>query len=260
MDAGAKNSFEVMVSLRFEIFYALQVLLDDGARIHLRWREKTRASLPKEFFANLSQIGQSPVIWALVADTLRECQGDIDVAQICRLVSGADCRRFQKEVIEGAIHDDELADALVTGKLELRNAFTKVPKVKQEWLAFIGLYPFQEDSSIAIALTVLLQKPADFKRIVVDAIQQFWKSSFRATWNRIEPALTKSSEEKARLLHTCTLGEFAKQSLLRIEVDDSQKIIRAARGGYELPVEKIRRGYFMPSAFNLAHFQCLMGF
>lgn len=250
MSEQPENRFDVAISLRFEVFYALQILLDDDARIHQRWRERAKQALPKKFFADLAQIGESSVVWALVADTLREHQGDLDITQICRLISNADTRRLQSEIIEGAIHDDALAEALVTGKIRLRDAFTKVPKVKQEWLAFIGLYPFQKGSPIAMALDLLLTKPAEFKRIVVGSIQKFWDSSFKNTWHQIQSQLSRSAEEKARLLHTCTLGEFAKQSLLRIEVDDAQKIIRAARGGYELNVEKIRRGYFMPSAFN----------
>ena len=246
----ANIPFEFAVSPRFELFYALQVTLDDRSRIHPEWRQQTISDLSGSFFKELAHFGESPVIWPLIADILREHQGDLNVEQICQIILATPCKQLQREILCGAIHDETLTESLVGGKAKLQDILLKVPKAKREWLAFIGLYPYDDQAPLAKSLTLLLNRPEDFKLSAVSLIEKFWQNSFSRTWNQLEASLKNSCEEKARLFSVCSFNEFAKQTLLRIEVDDSSQIIRAVRGGYELALSKIRRGYILPSAFN----------
>jgi DNA-binding transcriptional ArsR family regulator len=245
-----KANFEFIVSPRFEIFYALQVLLDKQSRIHSEWRKQAQLELSGAFFDDLAQFGDSPIIWPLIADSLRDYQGNLNVDQICKAILATDNLPFQREIISGAIHDSKLTDDLITGKTKIREAFLKVPTAKREWLAFIGLYPYDEQAPIVKLMKLLASNPDKFKRAAVSLIEQFWVKSFRQTWSLLEPSLLRSCEEKSRLLSVCTLNEFANRTLLRIEVDEGSEMIRAARGGYELSLSKIRRGFILPSAFN----------
>lgn len=245
-----KTPFEFIVSPRFELFYAMQVLLDRQSRIHPEWRKQAQSDLSGVFFNDLARFGNSPIIWPLIADSLRAYQGNLNVEQICKAILATDTIQFQREIISGAIHNAKLANDLISGRTKIRDAFLKIPTAKREWLAFIGLYPYDEQSPIVKIIELLIFNPEEFKQAAVSLIEQFWVKSFSQTWSQLEPSLLTSCEEKSRLLSVCTLNEFANRTLLRIEVDEGAEIIRAARGGYELSLSKIRRGFILPSAFN----------
>ncbi|MBI3925395.1 MAG: winged helix-turn-helix transcriptional regulator [Armatimonadetes bacterium] len=68
--------------------------------------------------------------------------------------------------------------------------------------------------------------------------------------------MLRSLEEKERLFLSVTLDEFLKQALLRVELDEERQVLRAVRGGYELPLANIECGYFSPSAFNDRRYWC----
>jgi DNA-binding transcriptional ArsR family regulator len=157
---------------------------------------------------------------------------------------------FQSELIAGLIHDRKLASLLVQGKTSLREALGKIQKSKQEWLSFMGLYPFDPKSPLVCALNYSLKSPSEFKADVAAMLKEFWTSSFEATWRVLKPQYERSLAEKERLFQVCSLSEFALQALLRIKVDESKGIFEAIRGGYRLPFQKIRACHFIPSAFN----------
>jgi ArsR family transcriptional regulator, arsenate/arsenite/antimonite-responsive transcriptional repressor len=135
-------------------------------------------------------------------------------------------------------------------KSSLRSVIGKVPKVKQEWLHYIGLYPYQESSPTIIAIEYLIDDPQGFRKAVIEILQIFWEVGFKSTWNHLQPQFQRSLNEKERLFQSCSLAEFAQQALLRIQVNEKKSSIKAIRGGYELPLRDVKDCYFMPSAFN----------
>jgi ArsR family transcriptional regulator, arsenate/arsenite/antimonite-responsive transcriptional repressor len=245
-----KHRFTFSLGLGFELFHALQVLADPNARVHPEWKERTLRALGNEFVNDLGRIGLSPVIWSSIADLLRLEPVDLPFDSIIRKIEQTKIRSFQREVLEGILHDRGLSDALIDGKTSLAKAMGQVPKIKREWLAFVGLYPFQPGSPVAAGLTALLDHPTQYRERVLRILGSFWSRSFRETWNWLQPQLRRSLGEKQRLLGACSFSEFARLALLRIEVDEKGGRIRAARGGDEYSFDEIERGYFMPSAFN----------
>src|SRR6185295_9015675 len=100
--------------------------------------------------------------------------------------------------------------------------------------AFIGLYPASKNSPLFAGLEFLLRAPKEFQKTLVDLLELFWISDFKETWNVLSDDLEKSCEEKERLFQSCSLEEFVRLALLRIEVDEKKRLIKAVRGGYVL--------------------------
>jgi len=96
----------------------------------------------------------------------------------------------------------------------------------------------------------LLSSPADFREEAINTLSTFWKGVFEATWKKITPELQESLRTKSRLYASLDLKDFAREALLRIEVDPKRKFIQAVRGGFRLRFDQIDRITFVPSAFN----------
>ncbi|MDD2773076.1 MAG: helix-turn-helix domain-containing protein [Elusimicrobiales bacterium] len=245
-----KNRFEFALGPRFEFFFALQALTDKNFRVHRQWRQRALAKMPPAFGKEFQTLGACPAIWPIVADALKLLPVSAGFESVVAELKKQDIRDFQREVLCGAIHYRDIADNLLQTKLTLAEALAAVPDVKREWLAFIGLYPYQQDRDMVVAMELLLREPERFRRAVIHLLDLFWKHSFKNDWLLLKPQLQKSLEEKKRLFDSGAFAEFAKKTLLRIEVDEKRQTINAVRGGYRLPFEKIAKGYIFPSAFN----------
>jgi len=101
-----------------------------------------------------------------------------------------------------------------------------------------------------IALEKVLADPEGFRAVALRILALYWEKSFRSTWERLQPQLRWLLEARERLFQTCPLAEFAKEALLRIEVDEAKGEIRAVRGGYRLKLRDVAACHFVPSAFN----------
>ncbi|MCM2321942.1 MAG: ArsR family transcriptional regulator [Oligoflexia bacterium] len=238
------------VSLRYELFYSLNALLDPASRIHSSWRRSARDALGSSFQREFLTIGGAWDIWPVLAATLPGLTPNPSFDEVIEGLRSQPIEQFQRKILLGEIHSEEAVAALLKEKLPLRKAIAKVPKAKQEWLAHIGLFPFQEDAPHAIAIERLVSEPEEFRGTVVGLLKRYWVSVFENTWRRLQPQYQRSLEEKERLFQSCTFAEFARQSLLRVEVDEGKYLIKAVRGGCKLPFKDIEACYFQPSAFN----------
>lgn len=246
-----KHRFSFFTGIRFEIFYALQAVTDLDSRIHSVWTKQTRKNLPKEFWKKFDALGGSPFLWPLVPDAIKEMSSSNPTFdEVVVALQALSFEKFQKRILTGVIHSTELVDEIIKKPKDIHEIIGRVPTKKREWLSFIGLYPFDESHPNAKMLFSLLQPTPAFQRNLVDALEVFWKSIFSKTWQQLQPLLNKSSAEKERLFNSCSLSEFVNQSLLRVEVDESKHVIRAARGGYEMPFKSISAAYMIPSVFN----------
>jgi DNA-binding transcriptional ArsR family regulator len=243
----AACSFEV--SLRFEVFYALQVLTDPSARIHRAWAERAAGRLSKRFHHAFAELGGSPYVWTIAADVL-------DPEDLPRTVEAlvAHLRAIAPETVRqrfllGLLHDPAVVRDIIDGA-DVQKALTKIPKAKREWFAFMGLFPYEPDAPLALAIERVLRTPETFRAHLVAALQDFWATSFAETWREALPALRRSMAEKERLFESCTLTEFARLALLRVEIDEPAATLRAIRGGYRLRLGEIERCHLLPSMFN----------
>lgn len=245
---AGKSVFQA--SLRFEPFLALNALLDPESRIHSTWRLRVRNTLPKEFFDHFSAIGAAWDIWPVLPSTLPDTLAAPHFQDVIAGIKSRSLPDFQFQIIKGIIHSASDATALVEGHLSLRQAIAKAPRTKREWLGYIGLYPYNEDTRMALALQKLLAKPGDFRNSVCRMLEIFWDSSFQSLWAKLERAYKRSAEHCKTVFHDYSLNEFAQRMLLRVGIDEAGHRIEAIRGGYVLPIEKIRICHFIPSAFN----------
>ncbi len=244
-----KNEFNFKLSLRFEIFYGLQTMIDSDSKIHKSWRRESLSSLPKNFFNKYYPLSSAPSIWPIIADTLSVKPIDLSFEQLIEEFKKLDLKSMQQEILLGAIHYPEVVKKAMIEK-DLGLALSKVPKKKQEWLAFIGLYPYQVDAPISESLNLLLKSPEKFRKQCIQILESFWDSSFESTWRRLKLPMQKSLYEKEHLFHSCSLSEFAKTSLLKIDFDSAKRQIKAIRGGATIPYEEVGRSYIFPSVFN----------
>ena len=244
-----KDHFNFQIALRFEVFYALQVLSDSESRIHGKWKKKAIKALPTDFIQTNGNFLKAPNLWPILADTLQTLPLDLSYKEIISHLKKMDIQSFQREILLGAIHYPELVDALLR-KSKPKEVFSKIPKKKREWLAFIGLYPFQSGEPLVELVKKLLISPEKFRKQVIQVIEVFWISIFQKTWKQIQPQLEQSLDLKQKVFEASTLNEFAKEALLRIEFDESKKLIRAIRGGDTISFDKVEKGHIFPSLFN----------
>lgn len=245
-----KTRFHFAHGLRFEIFYALQTLTDDTSRIHTAWKARAKEELPAEFWQLFDTIGGAPVFWPLIADAFQTLDPHSTYEEIVAYLTDLDSDAFRETVLIGAIHSDELVAELVRGTCTLDEVVARSPEDKQPWFACLGLYPYSPEAPAAIGLQRLIEAPDEFKRAALRSIDLFWNTIFRATWAQAEPQLITSKQVKTRFFDSSSLAEFINQILMRLEVDEENRVLRALRGGCILPFDAIESVYVLPSLFN----------
>jgi DNA-binding transcriptional ArsR family regulator len=245
-----KTRFHFAHGLRFEIFYALQTLTDDTSRIHTTWKARAKKELPAEFWQIFNTIGGAPMFWPLIADAFQTLDPNSAYDKIVDYLEDLDPHAFRERVLIGAIHSPEWVDALVRGKCDLEEVVTRSPEDKQPWFACLGIYPYNREAPAAVGLQRLIEAPDELKRAALCGMDLFWNIVFSETWDLAEPQLEKSQRVKMRFFDSSSLAEFINQILMRLEVDEENRVLRALRGGCILPFDEIEAIYVLPSLFN----------
>jgi DNA-binding transcriptional ArsR family regulator len=156
---------------------------------------------------------------------------------------------LQREILFGTLHAD-LAEELMSGRWSLAEAIARIPRTERDWLGYLDLYPHDPSVPLARALSLIVEDPEAFRRQLVDVLTTFWERVFRQTWEQLRPQMQQSLAEKERFFNCCSFGEFAREALLRIEVDEGRQEIRPIRGGCRILLREIRTAAVLPSAFN----------
>ena len=245
-----RAKFQFVLGVRFELFYALQTLTDGESPIHGAWQREARQALPPEFDEIFHRIGGSPLLWPLVADALETMAPDAFGQRVVAYVKQLDAGEFQRSVLLGALHLDELVDGLLSGHMDLRGVVDRAPEDKGPWFSCLGIAPYRPEEPVVVGLERLVADPGGFQRDVVFLLELFWHRVFRRTWDQVETQLVKSITEKKRLFEASSLSQFLLQSFMRLEVDEDSRTLRAVQGGCSLPIDQIGAIYVMPSLFN----------
>ncbi|MCI0411389.1 metalloregulator ArsR/SmtB family transcription factor [bacterium] len=245
-----KSRFEFVVSPCFEPFFALQTLTDENSRIHEGWKRLALQRIPQSFHRKFALIGGSPYLWPAVSDTLLDAPLDLSFENRIRRIAKLTVQELQKTIFFGIFHEWGPVASLLSGRYDLFQTVMRISKTKREWLAFIGLYPAKKSSPIFLGLNCLLRTPKEFQKILVNLLEIFWETDFKQTWDFLSAQLERSREEKERLFQSCTLEEFARLALLRVQIDERRGFLEAVRGGYKLPLKKLSGAVILPSAFN----------
>jgi len=235
----------------YETFYSISLLFEENVGIHRSWTEHARTTLGARFYEIFDAIGGDPFLWRVLPDVVGIAPVDVRLADIRALVEDVSGRDFEWRILEGIFHGEAVVNRLCARAISLEQAVVEVPAVKREWLAYLGLFPYDARARTARMIQALLDDPQSFQGSVSGLVSTFLEEVFADTWSRMVPNLLRSTDEKKRLFAACSLQEFLTRSLLRVEANAEEGSIRAIRGGYTAPYDRIERLYFLPSAFNV---------
>ena len=239
---------EVVVTPRFEVFYALQAL-ESGAGPHLQqWRRDMERRLPARLRTSLAGIAPCPLIWPLLADALRDEPATIGFTEMVQALRAMDDRAFQRSVLAGVFKSAGSVDGLMSGRVSLARTVENEAKTQERLLTLLGLYPFTRRNPSPAAFERLVSQPAAYRDEVVTLLEAFWKAAFANSWSILEPQMRKSSRSMRHQLAREELTSFAGTRNLPLTMDDEAVI--TVRGGDRVPLKSVAAIYLIPSAFN----------
>lgn len=239
-----------------ETCYALSLLLTPTPRIemHRDWVRAERRRMGKSLRRRLADLGDWPMLWISLVDAMPAEAMQLPLKAGLVTVAEIPARDFATRLLSGLLHDAKQAAGVTAGESSLREATTRVPRSKREWLIFTGLYPYQEQAPAARVLERLIDDPAGVRSELLGALDAYWDQRFRHVWEALAEPLARSVADAAHRWETSTPREFADGLRLRIEIDEDRQRIGAIRGGYRLPISELTEAWFLPSMFNVHHF------
>lgn len=75
MPATARFPLEVVVTPRFDLFYALHALASEAPTPVDSWKAKAVERLPRDFQRQARRVAPVPIFWPLLADALQGAPG-----------------------------------------------------------------------------------------------------------------------------------------------------------------------------------------
>jgi DNA-binding transcriptional ArsR family regulator len=233
---------------RFEIFYALRALGENSDRT-AEWRQDTEKLLPAKLRKTIKDVAPRPMIWALLADTLRDAPPDPTFAQVVRAIESLTDEAFQRAIL-GVFRGHGTVDMLLGRQRSLANAVNTEAQSGNALVSLLGLHPYNRSSPVAIAFTRIIAEPASYQSDLVSALSQFWNSAFRESWEQLEPRMAHFVRSMQGVLESSSLAAFAEQVKLPVAFDDGRKVVASLRGSTAFPYETLHEIHVIPSAFN----------
>ena len=237
------------VTPRFEIFYALRALGESSDRT-AQWRQRTEALLPKGFKGIVREVAPRPMMWALLADSLRDARSDPTFAEILDAIESLDDVAFQRAVLGGVFRREGTVDALVTGEQSLADGAASEGESGNALVALLGLHPYDRSSSVTAAFIRIISEPAAYRADLARALIQFWNHAFSKNWLTLEPRMHRIAESMRTALRNRSLAAFAKEIALPVAFDDRRRIVTSLRGATTFPYATLSEIHVIPSAFN----------
>ena len=238
-----------VVRPRFEVFYALQAL-ESGAGEHLAdWRREMERKLPARLRTSLADVAPAPLIWPVLADSLRELSPSAGFREMLDALSSMDARTFQTFVLGGVFKTPGSVDDLVSGAKSLSSIVALEAKTQSRLLAILGLQPFVIHSPSAKTFERLVKDPTAYREQVAGTVESFWSSGFSETWQHIEGALRDSATDLRNRAARNSFAALAEQYKFPITIDGDAVV--TVRTGARTPA-KSASIYLVPSVFNTA--------
>ena len=250
----ADFSWQISVSPRFELFLALWSALSDKARRHPAWRQALGQRLAPEFHRAQAALGGSAELWILFFDSPGLQPPENEIAQVLAAVRRRPAGELGQSLLAALLHSRSMAERVGAGKLTLLEALAALPRRKREWLGFMGLYPYEAQRPMALAVARMIADPEGFRRDALIALETFVAGVFAADWRRLRPQLARAAAQVETVLEGGDWPAIGRALGLNMEFDLAKRQIRALRGGYALPFAELGRAYFLPSAFNELQF------
>lgn len=134
-------NYEFYTSLRYEIFYAIQLITDDNSKIHGEWKENAIKELSSDFIEKLNKYGLEGAIWTVLADMINNSGLICSFEELIKIIRETEITEMQRNILIGALHYSDIVESIINHEIDLETAIKRIPKEKYEWLAYIGLYP-----------------------------------------------------------------------------------------------------------------------
>lgn len=243
-------SVDIVVTPRFEIFYALQALAA-GAAEHLHsWRREMQRRLTPRIRATLTKVAPSPLIWPLLADALRDSQPAPGFTEMMADLREMGDDAFQRAVLSGVFKTPSAVENLLGGKATLGETVAIEAETRERLLSLIGLYPFARGNRVAPAFERIVKDPAQYRDEVVNVIVSFWAAGFAESWGILEPQMRERAKALRMNAQRDGAEEFARSSGLPIAIDNAG--VRSLRSSSGVAIGAVKAIHVIPSAFNTA--------
>jgi ArsR family transcriptional regulator len=245
-----KSLVRFVVTPRFEIFYALCALGVEG-QATTEWARKVRRQLPADFRKDLPVVAPRPMLWALLADAIRDAKVDpVTAPQLLDDINSLHHRDFQEAILGGVFRRTETVAALIAGEQSLAEAVRVEAEGNSALLGLIGLHPFDLKGTVAATFNRIISDPASYRADLLRTLDVFWRSVFADTWELLKPRMQKTVEAMKSSLTTSKLSALGREYGLPVVFDDRKKLVTNRRGAALFPYETVRAIHITPSAFN----------
>ena len=248
MPRSSNLPVEVVVTPRFDIFYALYTLSSDGSNPLDAWKERAAARLPRGFDGAARAVAPVPLFWPLLADALRASPGAITFEAMLSALRSMPVNDLKASILGGIFHDRPTVQALLSRDVSLPKVLADDKHPDRELLTHFGLQPYKADSPAARAMSTLLSDTVGYGDALTSVLQKFWESGFQGDWDALEPNLEREAK-RIRSLAGNSIAELATSLRLPVVFEERAGVMRT-RGGTTTRFNQIARCYLVPSAFN----------
>jgi len=239
---------EFVVTPRFEVFYALNILSTSAPSSLDRWKERALLRLPRDFDRVATRVAPVPLFWPLLADALQNTPGEMTFEEILSTVREMPAEELKANILSG-IFQAATVQSLVAGKRSLRQVLTSDALPGGELLTHFGLRPYSAKSDAVIAITSLLSDPGSFRDELALVLQRFWQTGFNRDWAVLEPLLRAEAFHLRDLHENASLAELTRELNLPLAVIEDAQELRP-KAGSAISFDSVDRCYVVPSAFN----------
>ena len=249
MPATARFPLEVVVTPRFDLFYALHALAGEAATPVDSWKAKAAARLPRDFHQLARRIAPVPIFWPLLADSLQGAPGALSFDQILSTLRSVPVNDLRASVLGGIFHHRPTVEALLSRKKSLAEVLSDGNHPDRELLSHFGLRPYVADSPATAALSALMSATAAYRDDLILVLQKFVQSGFGSDWSAMEPSLQAEAARLKRRSKEISVAELARDLRLPVTFDDSSESM-STRSGTVVKRGQIQDCYLIPSVFN----------
>lgn len=243
----------IEVSPRFDVFYALRVL-HQRTKFATAWIDQVREVLPAKFANAVDRVAPHPMMWPMLADSLRDEKSDPSFDEMIRTIRSRDNESFQRAVLGGIFRGPGVVDDLISKRITLRSAIAAETTQQNGLIPLVGLTPFQNTHGVSAAFERIVSEPKQYRNELADALEIFWDSAFSYTWKSIEPRMQKRAAMMREEFSKGSVASFARDQRLPIVFDERSRTVRSSRGTVLFPFKSLRAIHFLPSAFNDSRF------
>lgn len=249
MATSPQVPLDVIVTPRFDVFYALYTLSIEGSTPLEGWKERAEARLPRGFAAAAKSVAPVPIFWPLLADALQGAPGAMTFDSMLSALRSRPVNDLKASILGGIFHDRSTVRALLKRDGNIGQILADERHPDRELLTHFGLQPYTAESPAVRAMSRLLSDTAGYRDALTGVLQKFWESGFRGDWSLLKPMLEREASRIKSLAEENSIGGLATSLRLPVIFEESSGLMRT-RSGAVTKLEQIERCYLVPSAFN----------